>query len=144
MPVPSGQLLTWRRLLLERLLQEASLCIVGLSSISRRCEPPSLFSRWAFRIVCIFSSRSPRRRDRGGGRDGFLLENPRSGGGPPGGWGWGCEGPGGCLREIWGGGGGAISFCFFRGRNSHQVLHKIYHRVLSGGGTEGGAILLHL
>ena len=39
----------------------------------------------------------------GGGGGRFFIENPRRGGGACG----GREGPGGCLRGIWGGGGGS-------------------------------------
>ena len=35
----------------------------------------------------------------------FFMENPRRGGGLLGGSGRGGEGPGGCLRGIWGVGG---------------------------------------
>ena len=49
----------------------------------------------------------------GGAR--LFIENPRRGG-LTGGWGWGGEGPGGCLRGI---GGGGLIF-LWGGRNSHQ------------------------
>ena len=55
-----------------------------------------------------------------GGEGRFFIENPRRGGGLPGGWrrgGGGGEVPGGCLRGM---GGGGLNI-FFRGRNSHQV-----------------------
>ena len=43
-------------------------------------------------------------RGAGKGRGRIFIENPRRGG-LPGGWGPRGEGPGGCLRGIWGGGG---------------------------------------
>ena len=59
---------------------------------------------WLFRIFFFAwgkGRRSPRCRGGGGVR--FFIENPRRGGGVSraGGGGEG-EGPGGCLREIWG------------------------------------------
>ena len=46
---------------------------------------------------------SPRRREGGGDR--ISIENPRRGGGGLPTEGEGAEGPGGCLRGNWGGGG---------------------------------------
>ena len=78
-------------------------------------------TRWTFRIFFIFSALgrgrgSPRRQ--GCGASVFSLKITGGGGGVPregaGLW----EVPGGCLRGIWGGRGGAKYF--FRGRNSHQ------------------------
>ena len=61
----------------------------------------------------------------GGGGGRFLLKIPGGGGVSRAGGDRGGEGPGRCLRGIWGGGGGG-KFFFFLGRNSHQV-NQIIH-----------------
>ena len=62
---------------------------------------------------------------RGGVR--FLLKNARRRGGVSRERGEGGRGSGGCLRGIWGGGGGAKYF--FSGRNSHQDSKLIQQSV---------------
>ena len=54
---------------------------------------------------------------------GFSLKIPGGGGGLPGEGGGGERGPRGCLRGIWGGGGGLN--IFFRGRNSLQDIQGL-------------------
>ena len=52
-----------------------------------------------------------------GGR--FFIENPRRGGGVPGGGEGGARGAGGCLQGDLVGGGGGLNISF-RGRNARQ------------------------
>ena len=64
-----------------------------------------------FGYFLFFSARGRGRgspRHRGGWGDDFLLKIPAGGVSRAGGG--GGEGPGGCLREIWGGGGGLNIF----------------------------------
>ena len=69
--------------------------------------PSSRVSRECRSDIFYFSARgsekgSPRTSGKGAGDD-FLLKIP-GGGGSPAWWGWGGEGPAGCLRGIGGGG----------------------------------------
>ena len=59
-------------------------------------------------------------RGAGRGRGTILIKNSRRGVSR----GRGGEGPGACLRGIWGGGG----VNFFRGRNSHQAKQHYRHQ----------------
>ena len=74
---------------------------------------------WTFRIFFIFAARGGGEgeseapgRVGGGGR--IFIENPKRGGGSPRRGKEGAEGPGGCLRGIWVGGGPTY---FFSGPN---------------------------
>ena len=69
--------------------------------------------------IFYFSARGRGKGARGDREGGFgsLLKIPGAGGGSPKG---GGEGPGGCLRRIWGG--GRAKFFFFSGRNVSQVM----------------------
>ena len=73
---------------------------------------------WTFRIFFIFSARGGEggpRRQKGGGRGQFFIENPRRGVSQERGGGGGLKGREGVCGE-WGGG----LNIFFRGRNAHQ------------------------
>ena len=59
-----------------------------------------------------FPGNCPKNKER---KDRVFMENPRGGGVSRVG---GGEGPGGCLRGMW----GVELNIFFRGRNSHQVF----------------------
>ena len=81
-----------------------------------------------FNFFCSGEGKGVRGPRKGVGGVGFLLKMPGGGGVSQQRGGGGAEGPGGCLRGIWGGG---VNI-FFRGRNAHQEKYFLRGKSAEG------------